>query len=158
MIAVYPGSFDPITMGHVDIIHRISVKFKTVHVLVAESTDKVYMFTPEERVSFLEQSLSDLNNIKFHLTSGLTVDFADELKADVIVRGIRAVSDFEYEMVMANMNKNLAPKLETMIIFANPKFNFVSSRLVKEIASHNRDLKGLIPDCVLSAFQKKFAK
>ena len=158
MIAVYPGSFDPITMGHVDIIRRISSKFDTLHILVAESSDKNYMFTPKERVSFLEQSLVDLNNLEFHLTSGLTVDFARKLKADVIVRGIRAVSDFEYEMVMANMNKKLAPELETLIVFANPQYNFISSRLVKEIANHNGDLKGLIPDCVLSAFKSKFTK
>lgn len=156
MIAVYPGSFDPITLGHVDIIHRISSKFKQLHVLIAESTDKNYMFSTQERLEFLQLSLSDIANIHFHFTSGLTVDFAKSLNADVIVRGIRAVSDFEYEMNMANMNKKLAADIETMIVFANPQYNFISSRLVKEIAKHKGSLKDLVPDCVLKAFEVKF--
>ena len=158
MIAIYPGSFDPITLGHVDIIQRISPRFDEVHVLVAESSDKTYMFNPEERVGFIKEALPDITHLKFHITSGLTVDFAREIGAQCIVRGIRAVSDFEYEMVMANLNKKLAPDIETFIVFANPQYNFVSSRLVKEIASHKGDLTGLIPECVQLAFNKKYSK
>ena len=156
MIAVYPGSFDPITMGHVDIIRRISPQFQEVHVLVAQSGDKNYMFSPEERVEFIQTALPDIKNLKFHVSSGLTADFAREIGAQCIVRGLRAVSDFEYEMVMANLNKKLAPEIETFIVFANPQYNFVSSRLVKEIASHKGDLNGLIPECVQIAFNKKY--
>ena len=158
MIAVYPGSFDPITLGHVDIIERISPCFHEVHVLVAQASEKNYMFKPEERVEFFKQALPNINNLKFHMSSGLTVDFDKKIGAQCIVRGLRVVSDFEYEMVMANMNKKLAPDIETFIVFANPQYNFVSSRLVKEVAAHQGDLSGLVPECVRIAFNEKYSK
>ncbi|MCB0355850.1 MAG: pantetheine-phosphate adenylyltransferase [Bdellovibrionales bacterium] len=157
MIAVYPGSFDPITLGHVDIIKRISHHYSKVHILIAESGDKKSMFTTAERFTFLQESLADIKNLELHVSSGLTVDFAKKVGAQCIVRGLRVVSDFEYEMVMANLNKKLAPDIETFIIFANPQYNFISSRAVKEIAHHGGNLEGLVPDCVAQAFKLKYA-
>lgn len=155
MIAVYPGSFDPITLGHVDIIQRISPLFSQVHVLVAESQEKTYMFSPEERIGFVEAATTGLSNIRVHSYAGLTVDFAKEVSATCIVRGIRAISDFEYEMTMANMNKKLAPELETIVVFASPQFHYVSSRLVKEIAKHGGNLKDLVPTAVFNKLNSR---
>ncbi len=155
MIAVYPGSFDPITLGHVDIIQRLSNKFSELHILIAESSEKKSLFTFEERSKFIKEILVQNKNVFIHCSSGLTVDFAKKIKADCIVRGLRAVSDFEYEMGMANMNKKLAPEIETYILFASPQFNFVSSRLVKEIAKLGGDLNGLVPENVKEALKNK---
>jgi pantetheine-phosphate adenylyltransferase len=158
MKAVYPGSFDPITLGHVDIIKRICSKFSEVHLAISESLDKSYMFTPQEREAMIKASLPNIDNLYFHINSGLTIDFAKSIGANIIVRGLRVVSDFEYEMVMANMNKKLNSEIETLIVFANPEFNFVSSRLVKEVAKHKGNLLGLVPPAVEIAIQNKVAQ
>jgi pantetheine-phosphate adenylyltransferase len=155
MIAVYPGSFDPITVGHTDIIKRMSVQMEHLHVLISQSSEKNYLFSDSERLDLVRKSLSDCNNVSVHLAKGLTVDSARKLKATCILRGLRAVSDFEYEMTMANMNKKLAPDIETMIVFSSAQNHFISSRLVKEVASHGGNLVGLVPDPVIEALQKK---
>ncbi|MNJ92673.1 Phosphopantetheine adenylyltransferase [compost metagenome] len=157
-IAVYPGSFDPITMGHVDIINRLSPLYSEVIVLIAQSAQKQSMFTAEERKVLIEKSLSHLKNVKVDMFDGLTVDYMKQHKAQVIVRGLRAVVDFEYEMTMANMNKKLAPAIETLLVFASPEYYYISSRGVKEVALNRGALTGLVPDVVIEALEKKIKK
>ncbi|KYG63336.1 pantetheine-phosphate adenylyltransferase [Bdellovibrio bacteriovorus] len=157
-IAVYPGSFDPITMGHVDIINRIAAVYDQVIVLVAQSSQKSSMFSAEERKVLIEKSLSHVKNVKVDIFGGLTVDYMKKAKAQVIVRGLRAVVDFEYEMTMANMNKKLAPEIETLLVFASPEYYYISSRGVKEVAVNGGALKGLVPDVVIEALEKKIKK
>lgn len=154
-IAVYPGSFDPITLGHVDIIERISPLFDQVIVLVSESSTKTSLFSAQERKYLIEQSLAHKKNIKVDIHAGLTVDYVQKVKAQVIVRGLRAVGDFEYEMTMAHMNRKLDSSVETMIVFANPQYQYISSRGVKEIARHQGNLNGLVPDMVIPALVQK---
>lgn len=154
-IAVYPGSFDPITLGHVDIIQRISHLYDETVVLISQSPSKPGLFTPEERKELIEKSLTHFKNVRVDIHEGLTVDYVKDHKADVIVRGLRAVVDFEYELTMANMNKMLAPNIETLLVFADPKYYFISSRGVKEVAQHGGALKGLVTDVVAEALLKK---
>lgn len=157
-IAVYPGSFDPITSGHVDIIHRLSEIFDQVIVLVAKSGDKAYMFTADERAEFVRKQFSHKKNIQVDIFQGLTVDYMKKKGAKVIVRGLRAVADFEYEGTLANINKKLAPEIETFMIFSKPEFYFISSRGVKELAKNGGALTGLIPDIVIPELVKKLNK
>jgi pantetheine-phosphate adenylyltransferase len=154
-IAVYPGSFDPITLGHVDIIQRISHLYEETVVLISQSPNKASLFTVEERKELIEKSLAHLKNVTVDIHEGLTVDYVKKKKADVIVRGLRAVVDFEYELTMANMNKMLAPNIETLLVFADPKYYFISSRGVKEVAQHGGALNGLVTDIVAEALTKK---
>ena len=154
-VAVYPGSFDPITLGHVDIIQRTRAVFDHVVVLVANSASKKYLFSVEERKRLIEESLSDKDGVTVDIFEGLTVDYLKKNNQKVIIRGIRAVADFEYELVMANMNKQLAPDIETMIVFANPKYHYVASRVIKEVALHKGRLSGFVPEVVEKALKKK---
>lgn len=154
-IAVYPGSFDPITVGHIDMIHRISHIFDHVIVLVSESTQKNYLFTAQERISFLRKEIGQNSKIEIDSSQGLTVDYMKKRKAHVIVRGLRAVADFEYEGTLANMNHRLAPDIETFMIFSRPEYYFISSRGVKEVARNGGELKGLVPDFVIPELSKK---
>ncbi|MEY4617082.1 MAG: phosphopantetheine adenylyltransferase [Pseudomonadota bacterium] len=147
-IAVYPGSFDPITIGHLDIIQRLSPLYDEVVVLVSHSPNKSYLFSSQERKEMLETSLSHLKNIRVDIHEGLTVDYLRKINAKVIVRGLRAVVDFEYEMAMASMNKKLAPEIETVLIFASPDCYYISSRAIKEIARFGGNLDGLVPSHV----------
>lgn len=155
-IAVYPGSFDPITAGHVDIIQRLARIFDKVIVLVAQSGDKKYMFTAEERASFIKNQFGHLQNVEVDFFSGLTVDYMKRKNAKIIVRGMRAVADFEYEGALASMNKTLAPDIETFMIFSRPEYYFISSRGVKEVAKNKGDLTGLVPELVKSELIKKY--
>lgn len=157
-LAVYPGSFDPITLGHVDIIQRISHLYEETVVLISQSPNKVSLFTCEERKSLIVKSLSHLKNVSVDIHEGLTIDYMREKKSDVIVRGLRAFSDFEYELTMANMNKMLAPKIETLLIFSDPKYYFISSRGVKEVAQYGGSLQGLVTDVVIEALINKMKK
>lgn len=154
-IAVYPGSFDPITLGHIDIIKRISKLYDQVIVLVSKSNDKGALFSVNERVQLIEAELGKIKNVKVDSFSGLTVDYVRQAKAQVIVRGLRAVVDFEYELSMGNINKKLAPEIETILVFANPEYYFVSSRMVKEVAKNKGQLKSLVSEKVGKALQKK---
>lgn len=154
-IAVYPGSFDPITNGHLDIIERISEVFDHVIVLVAESQQKKYLFSASERASFLKQVTQANSKIEVDIFHGLTVDYMRKRKAHVIVRGLRAVADFEYEGTLANMNHRLAPEIETFMIFSRPENYFISSRGVKEVATNGGDLTGLVPDFLKTILVEK---
>lgn len=157
-IAVYPGSFDPITLGHIDLIQRISLLYDETIVLISHSPNKPSLFSTEERKALIESSLNKLKNVKVDYHEGLTVDYMRAINAKVIVRGLRAVVDFEYELTMANMNKVLAPDVETMLVFADPKYYFISSRGVKEVAQHGGNLQGLVPDNVAEALIKKIKR
>lgn len=147
--AVYPGSFDPITVGHVDIIERIAPLYDEVVVLVATSSQKSSLFTAVERKQLIEKSLQHLKNVTVEIFDGLTVEYMKKSKSGIIVRGLRAVVDFEYEMTMASMNKKLAPDVETMLVFARPEYYYISSRGIKEIAMNGGALDGLVPACVI---------
>ncbi len=154
-IAVYPGSFDPITAGHIDMIHRISQIFDHVIVLVAESSEKKYLFSAQERSDFVRRVIGQNSKVEVDVFQGLTVEYMRRKKADVIVRGLRAVADFEYEGTLASMNRRLAPEIETFMIFSRPEYYFISSRSVKEVARNNGDLSGLVPDFIIPELSKK---
>lgn len=154
-IAVYPGSFDPITTGHLDIIERISKIFDSVIVLVADSDQKNYLFTNEERAIFLKQALRLYSNVSVDFFKGLTVEYMRQKQAHVIVRGLRAVADFEYEGTLASMNRRLAPEIETFMIFSRPEYYFISSRGVKEVARNGGNLKGLVPDFLIDQIKSR---
>ncbi|MFP5519692.1 MAG: pantetheine-phosphate adenylyltransferase [Bdellovibrionia bacterium] len=154
-IAVYPGSFDPITIGHTDIIERIAPLYEKVIILIAHSPQKQSLFTVEERKLLIEKSLPHIPNLEVDSFDGLTVDYMKQRSAKVIIRGLRAVVDFEYEMTMASMNKKLAPSLETLLVFARPEYYFISSRGVKEIALNRGDLTGLVSPAVNKALVEK---
>jgi pantetheine-phosphate adenylyltransferase len=156
-IAVYPGSFDPITVGHIDIIQRISGVFEKVIVLVAHSNQKKYLFTPEERLKLVQASLPlGLSNIEVDIFEGLTVDYLKLKGARILVRGLRAVVDYEYELIMANMNRKLCPDVETMIVFSSPEFYYIASSTVKEVARYGGDINGLVPPPVVEPVLNKF--
>lgn len=153
--AIYPGSFDPITLGHLDIIRRIAPLFSELTVLVANSRRKQYLFSLEERVALIRENLAGLNNVKIDKCDGLVTDYAAASGANVMVRGLRAVADFEYEFAMANMNRHLKESIETMIVFTKPEYSFVASTMVKEVAFYGGDLTSLVPENVGRALRKK---
>jgi pantetheine-phosphate adenylyltransferase len=156
--AVYPGSFDPIHNGHVDIIDRLAQLYDRVIVLVSESGQKQHLFSIEERIELVRQSLKHLKNVEVDSHQGLTVDYMKNIEASVIVRGLRAVVDFEYEMTMASMNRKLNREVHTLLMFASPEFYYISSRGVKEIAKHGGALKELVPEPVTEALQSRIGK
>lgn len=153
--AIYPGSFDPITLGHIDIIRRIRPLFSELTVVVANSERKQYWFSLEERAKLIGDNCKDLPGVKIEQWDGLIVDYAEKVKAQVIVRGLRAISDFEYEFAMANINKKLKDAIETMIVFTRPEYSFVASHMVKEVALHGGDLANLVPENVAQALRTK---
>lgn len=155
--AIYPGSFDPITFGHLDIIRRIAPLFNELIVVVANSQRKKYLFTLEERVQLIRENLKEIPGVKIDKCDGLLADYAHNQGAKVMVRGLRAVSDFEYEFAMANMNRHLCDGVETMIVFTRPEFSFVASHMVKEVAYHGGDLSQLVPDNVSRALKQKLS-
>ena len=157
-IAIYPGSFDPLTLGHVDIILRGSSLFDTIIVAVLENVDKHPLFTVEERLEMIRETFRERPNVEADAFSGLLVDYASSRKADAIVRGIRAISDFEYEFQMALMNRRLAPRMETVFMMPAEEYSYVSSRLVKEVASLGGNVTGLLPEGVEKRLLEKVRK
>ena len=144
-VALYPGSFDPLTLGHVDIIERGSSLFDIIIVAVLENIEKTPMFTVEERLEMIGETFAKLDNVEADSFSGLLVDYAAKRNATTIVRGIRAISDFEYEFQMALMNRRLAPSIETVFMMPAEEYSYVSSRLVKEVATLGGNITGLVP-------------
>lgn len=153
--AVYPGSFDPITKGHLDIIKRGAKLFDKLIVAVLNNSQKKSMFTFEERINMLEEITSDMENVEIDAFSGLLIDYCKEKRVNAIVRGLRAISDFEYELQMAQMNRQLNEDIETIFLTTSTQYSFLSSTLVKEVASFDGDISGFVPPTVLSKLKKK---
>ena len=154
--AVYPGSFDPITRGHVDIVTRLAPMFDELVVLVSTNSSKQYLFSKSERLDLAHACLKSVSQVRVDDFSGLTVDYLKANNIKTLVRGIRAASDFEMEMTMANMNRSLCPDVETIVILARPELTFVASSLVKDIAKNHGPLKTLVPAPVERALRDKF--
>ncbi|ENI8396612.1 pantetheine-phosphate adenylyltransferase [Listeria monocytogenes] len=155
-IAVIPGTFDPITNGHLDIIERAAKIFDVLYVSVLNNSSKKPLFTIEERMEMIRQVTAHLPNLQVESASGLTVDYAATRGATAIVRGLRAVSDFEYEMQIASMNRTLNADIETFFVMTNTKYSFLSSSMVKEVAQYQGDISELVPEIVNKAVQAKF--
>ncbi|MCP4723765.1 MAG: pantetheine-phosphate adenylyltransferase [bacterium] len=155
-IAICPGSFDPITKGHLDIIGRASTIFDKVIVAVAHNMEKKPLFTPQERIEFIEDALKDKNNIEIDSFTGLLVDYARKKNANAIIRGLRAVSDFEFEIQMALMNRRLHGDIVTAFMAANEKYAYLNSRIIKEIAQLNGDVSNFVTPLVEENLKKKF--
>ena len=156
--AIYPGTFDPITNGHIDIIKRAVSIFDEVLVSVVKTPSKDTFFSYQERIALVKDVVKDIKGAKAVGFDGLVVDFARERGAKVIVRGLRMISDFEYEFQMALTNRNLASEVETIFLMPHPEYSFVSSRLIKEAALLGADLKKFLPAVVLGALKKKIKK
>jgi pantetheine-phosphate adenylyltransferase len=148
---VYPGSFDPLTFGHLDIIERLSQKFDEVIVLISASTQKKYIFTLEDRKKMTKKVCARFKNVTVEAWDGLLVDFVKKNKIGIIAKGLRNARDFEYEITMDHTNKKLSSHIETIYLISRPEYSFISSTLVKEIASLGGDLKPFIPGEIMSA-------
>jgi len=155
-IAVVPGSFDPITNGHLDIIKRAADVFDIVYVAVLNNSSKSPLFTLEERMALIQEVTRTIPNVRIDSSSGLLIDYARSKNAIAIVRGLRAVSDFEYEMQITSMNRYLDESIETFFIMTKNKYSFLSSSIVKEVAKYGGKVEGLVPPLVEKALVEKF--
>ena len=153
--AVYPGSFDPATYGHLDIIRRASISFDQVIVGVLHNSAKSPLFSVEERVNILQEATKGLENVEIVSFSGLTIEFARECGAKVIIRGLRAITDFEYELQMAQTNRVLAPDIDTMFLTTNLEYAYLSSTTVKEVAVFGGDISKFVPGFVREEVYRK---
>lgn len=154
-LAICPGSFDPVTYGHLDIIERGARIFDHVIVAVFNNQSKQPLFSAEERVDLLKDSTKHLGNVSVDSSEGLLIDYAIESNAQVILRGLRAVSDFEYEMQITSMNRKLDQKIETFYVMTNNQYSFLSSSIVKEVAKYHANVSDLVPSIVEKALQEK---
>ncbi|MFD1038761.1 pantetheine-phosphate adenylyltransferase [Virgibacillus byunsanensis] len=155
-LAICPGSFDPITYGHLDIIQRGAHIFDEVIITVFNNQSKSPLFTVEERIELLKESTNHLPNVSIDSSSGLLIDYAREKKAQVILRGLRAVSDFEYEMQITSMNRKLDDHIETLFMMTNNQYSFLSSSIVKEVAKYKANVSDLVPKPVEDALIEKY--
>ncbi len=153
--AIYPGSFDPVTNGHLDIIKRSSAIFDKLYVAVSINRSKTPLFTVEERIELIRRVTKSIPNVEVVTFNGLLADFAREKSANVIVKGLRAVTDFEYEFQMALMNKKLNPETETLFMTTSQNYSFLSSSIVKEIGALDGDLTGLVPEEIVNEIKMK---
>lgn len=154
-IAVYPGSFDPLTMGHLNIIERASRLFDQLIVTVGINTNKKALFTTEERVALIQKSVAHLDNVSVQAEGGLTVNFVKKVGGSVIVRGLRDAKDLDYEANIANMNHYLDGEIESVFLVTDPKYAFISSTLLKEVMHFNGDVSALVPPAVAEALKQK---
>jgi len=156
--AMYPGSFDPITIGHLDIIKRASKMFDEVYIAIMINPKKQYTFDEEHRKIFISECIKDLDNVKVIIGEGLTINMAKSLDCNILIRGIRAVADYEYELQQATTNMILNDDIETIFLVSRPKYSFLSSSIAKEIARYGGDTKEFIPveiyDMVIDRLQK----
>jgi len=157
-VAIYPGSFDPVTNGHINLIQRASMVFDDLVVAVAGNVRKTGLFTVDERVEMLRESTAGVRGVKVDRFDGLLVDYMRRKGARVVIRGLRAVSDFEYEFQMAHMNRKLWGEMETVFMVTGAEEFFISSQVVKEVASLGGCVKGLVPDVVRKRLLEKFGK
>jgi pantetheine-phosphate adenylyltransferase len=155
VIAIYPGSFDPITNGHLDLIQRGSALFDKLLVAILRNEEKQALFTVNERIEMLNEVIRSFSNVEVASFDGLLVDYAAQCGASVILRGIRAVSDYEYELQMALMNRRLRPEIETVFLMAGEAHSFISSRLVKEVIGLGGNIAGLVPPSVEGRLRKR---
>ena len=155
--AIYPGSFDPITNGHLDVIERARKLFDEVVVAVAHNDEKQPLFSLEDRLDLLHATAGKIDNVRIAEFRGLLVEFAKEEKAGAVIRGLRAISDFEFEFQMALMNRKLDAGVETIFLMPKEEYTYLSSRIVKEIARLGGDVSGLVPACVAKALGRKFS-
>ncbi len=153
---IYPGTFDPITNGHLDLVERAAQMFDEVIVGIAASPSKKPLFSLDERVELAKKTTAHLDNVTIVGFSGLLIDFARKHNANILVRGLRAVSDFEFEFQLANMNRRLMPELETVFLTPAEENSFISSTIVKEVALHKGEVQQFVPDCVAEALNAKF--
>lgn len=155
-IALYPGSFDPFTNGHLDILQRAAKLFDHIIIGVLVHPSKRCLFSPEERVELISEVIKKNENVRAIHFNGLLVDFCRSVGACAIIRGLRAVSDYEYEMQMFSVNNQLAPDLETVFLMSSPRYSFLSSSIAKEVARYGGDISGLVPEKIAIEMKKKF--
>ena len=154
--AIYPGSFDPITIGHIDIVKRSAMMFDEVIVVILNNMAKQPLFTIEERCQLASKSLKGLSNVKVDVFDGLTLDYARQVNACALIRGIRSSIEFEYEQQQALCNRHIDSDIETVFLMSDPAYSFISSSAVKEFAAYHQSLDGLVSDCVKEAIIRKF--
>lgn len=155
-IAIYPGTFDPLTLGHLDVLQRATVLFDEVIISAAKSTSKNTLLTLEERMAIINDSVKGFNNCRVDSFDGLLVNYAKEKKANVIIRGLRAISDFEYEFQMALTNRKIAENIETVFLMPSEKFSYISSTLVREIAKYGGDVSDFVPEGAVKIITEKY--
>ncbi|ANC70220.1 pantetheine-phosphate adenylyltransferase [Salimicrobium jeotgali] len=157
-LAICPGSFDPITYGHLDIIERAARVFDEVRVVVFNNQSKSPLFSVEERKKLIRESTAGISNVTVESYGGLLMKYAEEAGAEAIIRGLRAISDFEYEMQITSMNRKLNEEIETFFVMTNNQYSFLSSSIVKEIAKYQGEITGLVPEVVEKALQERFKR
>lgn len=153
--AIYPGSFDPVTNGHLDVIRRSSKMVDELIVGVLNNNAKMPLFSVEERVRMLEEVTKDIPNVRIYPFAGLLIDFAAKMEAGVVIRGLRAITDFEYELQMSQTNHKLNPDVETIFLTTSIEYSYLSSTTVKEIASYNGDITQFVPEAVVGKLEQK---
>ena len=154
-VAIYPGSFDPVTKGHLDILNTAAGMFDKVIIAVAHNSEKQGFLPVETRVKLIKESVTDLDNVEVDAFEGLTVNYAHEKGAAVLIRGLRAVSDFEYELQLSQANSALAPDIKTVFLTTKPKYNFISSSTIKEIFINDGDVSKFVPEAVFEYLNKR---
>ena len=157
-IAIYPGSFDPVTKGHIDILDRASKMFDKVIIAVLKNNDKKSLIPVEDRVNLIKEAIQEIKNTEVDSFDGLTVEYARKKGAKFLIRGLRAVSDFEYEMQLSQANMSIAPDIGTVFLITKPKYNFISSGIVKEVASYGEDVSKFAPNCVVEYLKRNNKK
>jgi pantetheine-phosphate adenylyltransferase len=155
--ALYPGTFDPITLGHIDIIHRARHIFENLVVAVADNPEKSPLFSVPERMDIIKSAIGNLDRVTITSFNDLTAKFAKSINAGVIIRGLRAVSDFEFEFQMALMNRKIEPDIETVFLMPSEKYSYLSSSLVKDIARRGGDVSAFVPEGVKGRLEKRFS-
>ncbi len=157
-VAVYPGSFDPITNGHLDVLYRALKVFDKVIVLVADNPDKKYKFTTQERVEMIKEAIKGVKNVEVDYTNGITVKYAKKVGASCLIRGLRAVTDFEYEFKLSAANEYIDPSIDEVFFMSHAETSFISSSTIDELHKGGVDISSLVPSSVIKMYQKKESK